>query len=151
MIEASLKLLELGYYELKIAFEGLEDAHVWQRPAPNLLSVGELAGHLAYWEAIRLAGNGADPADCRIQSPLVHAHFRYYPTTLAGEPTENPVPFAMLAALDLFTFWTLFLMIVGYAYASRLKRGQSAGIVLGIWIVVTIFRVAMAALQGAAA
>ncbi len=43
-----LKLLELGYYELKIAFEGLADEHVWQRPAPNLLFVGEQAGHLAF-------------------------------------------------------------------------------------------------------
>lgn len=70
---------------------------------------------------------------------------------LAGQPLDNPVLFALLAALDIFTFWTLFLMVVGYAEASRMRRGQSAGIVIGIWLVVTIFRVAMAALQGAAA
>ena len=89
MSEACLKLLDLGYYELKIAFEGLADAHVWQRPAPALLSIGELAGHLAFWEAVRLAGDGPDPAQCRITSPLVHAHFRYYPATLAGQPSEQ--------------------------------------------------------------
>ena len=51
MVEACLKLLDLGYYELKIAFEGLADENVWKRPTPGLLSVGELAGHIAFWEA----------------------------------------------------------------------------------------------------
>ena len=60
MLEACLKLLELGYYEVKFAFEGLADGNVWKRPAPGLLSVGELAGHIAFWEAVRLAGDGPD-------------------------------------------------------------------------------------------
>ena len=58
MVEACLKLLELGYFEVKCAFEGLADENVWKRPAPGLLSVGELAGHHAFWEAVRLAGDG---------------------------------------------------------------------------------------------
>lgn len=49
MIETYLGLLDEGYYELKFAFEGLADEHVWTRPKPDLLSVGELAGHIAYW------------------------------------------------------------------------------------------------------
>src|SRR5436309_3421107 len=60
MVEAYLSILELGHYELKIAFEGLADENVWKRPAEGLLSVGELAGHIAYWEAVRLAGEGGD-------------------------------------------------------------------------------------------
>ena len=89
MVEACLKLLELGYYELKIAFDGLAAEHVWQRPAPSLLSVGELAGHLAFWEAVRLAGEGPDPAQCRITSPLIDLRFRYYPDTVATPPAEH--------------------------------------------------------------
>ena len=54
MVEAYLGVLELGYYELKIAFEGLADENVWKRPAAGLLSVGELAGHISYWLAVRL-------------------------------------------------------------------------------------------------
>src|SRR5690349_17597692 len=46
MVEACLKLLEVGYYEVQFAFEGLADENVWERPAEGLLSVGELAGHL---------------------------------------------------------------------------------------------------------
>jgi hypothetical protein len=89
MVDACLQLLELGYFELKIAFEGLADAHTWQRPAPGLLSVGELAGHLAYWEAVRLAGDGPDPAQCRLRSPLIDLRFRYYQQSLANPPTER--------------------------------------------------------------
>lgn len=88
-METCLKLLELGYYELTFAFEGLADENVWKRPAEGLLSIGELAGHLAYWEAIRLAGEGEDLALCRIQSPLVDARFRYQSLTKTVLPSEQ--------------------------------------------------------------
>lgn len=88
-METCLKLLDLGYYELKIALEGLADDNVWKRPAPGLLSIGELVGHHAYWEAIRLAGNGPDPADCPVTSPLIDRRFRYYPVTLETPPSAE--------------------------------------------------------------
>jgi hypothetical protein len=96
MVEAYLKVLELGYYELKEAFAGLADENVWKRPAARLLSVGELAGHIAFWEAIRLAGEGPDPARCRVSSPLIDRRFQYYPATLATSPSEEHL--AMTAA-----------------------------------------------------
>jgi hypothetical protein len=89
LVEACLKLLELGYYELKFAFEGLADENVWKRPGPGLLSVGELAGHIAHAEATRLAGEGPDPARCRVTSPLIDLRFRYYPHTLETTPSEQ--------------------------------------------------------------
>ena len=58
MTEAYLDVLEEGYYEVKEAFAGLANENVWKRPAEGLLSVGELAGHIAYWEAVRLGGRG---------------------------------------------------------------------------------------------
>lgn len=96
MVEVCLKLLELGYYEMQFAFEGLADEHVWKRPAPGLLSIGELAGHHAYWEAVRLAGEGRDPANCRVSSPLIDQRFGYYPETMATPPSEQHL--AMTAA-----------------------------------------------------
>jgi uncharacterized damage-inducible protein DinB len=93
MLEAYLKLLDLGYYEATFAFEGLADENVWQRPAEGVLSVGEIAGHIAHWEAVRLAGEGGEPwpdvAKCRISSPLVDTRFAYYPLTLATPPAEQ--------------------------------------------------------------
>jgi len=89
MHQAYLDSLELGLFEAGEAFKGLADANVWRRPAPNLLSVGELAGHMAYWQAIRLAGEGEDPAKCRVSSPLVDTRFRCYDATLAAAPGER--------------------------------------------------------------
>ena len=93
MVEAYLKVLELAYYEVGPAFDGLTDEHVWRRPAAGLLSVGELAGHIAYWEAVKLAGEGGghslpDPAKCRVYSPLIDRRFAYHPETLGSSPTE---------------------------------------------------------------
>ncbi|MEO7717047.1 MAG: hypothetical protein ABIY70_12660 [Capsulimonas sp.] len=52
MTEAYLEVLDLGYFEAPFAFEGLADENVWKRPAPGLLSVGELAGHIAYLSSL---------------------------------------------------------------------------------------------------
>ena len=93
MIEAYLKALDEGYFEVKEAFGGLADQSVWKRPAEGLLSVGELAGHVAYWEAARLAGGDADTAlhlaKCQVSSPLIDHRFRYYPATIATPPSEQ--------------------------------------------------------------
>lgn len=93
MLDTYLEFLELAYFEVKFAFEGLANANVWKRPAEGLLSVGELAGHIAYWEAVRLAGDCVgpepDPAKCRVSSPLIAPRFRYYSTTLATPPSEQ--------------------------------------------------------------
>jgi hypothetical protein len=89
MLEAYLELLDEGFFEVTEAFKGLRDENVWKRPAEGLLSVGELAGHMAYWEAGRLAGEGEDLTKCRVSSPLIDPRFRYYPTTLATAPSEQ--------------------------------------------------------------
>ncbi|BDI31829.1 hypothetical protein CCAX7_38800 [Capsulimonas corticalis] len=102
MVETYLKLLEQGYFEVTFAFEGLADENVWKRPADGLLSIGELAGHIAYWEAVRLAGEGGQPspdasgvslapdlAKCRVSSLLIDDRFRYYPKTIPTTPSEQ--------------------------------------------------------------
>ncbi len=88
MFECSLKLLKLAVFEMQFAFEGLSHENLWKRPAPQLLSVGEIAGHIAYWEAVRLAGDGEDLSKCSIQSPLVHNVFRYHTSSVNTEPEE---------------------------------------------------------------
>src|SRR5437867_4865286 len=88
MLEVYLRLLEQDYFELGGAFKGLRDENVWKRPAQGLLSVGELAGHIIYWESTRLAGNG-HPEDCKVKSPLIDSHFRYYTPTLDTAPSDE--------------------------------------------------------------
>jgi hypothetical protein len=89
MLDAYLKLLEQDYFEVGEAFKGLADENVWKRPAPGLLSVGELAGHVAYWQAVRPAGEGEDMAKCKVTSPLIDPRFRYYQTTIATPPSDK--------------------------------------------------------------
>jgi hypothetical protein len=95
MLEPYLEMLEEGHYEAKFAFDGLADENVWKRPSPTLLSVGEIAGHIAYWEAVRLAGEGGDPRPdvdkCRVKSPLVDVRFSYYPEQIENGPSEAHV------------------------------------------------------------
>ncbi len=96
--EAYLEVLEEGYFEAKIAFDDLADENVWKRPAPGLLSLGELAGHIAYWEAIRLTGEGGaqteagllplDLSKCTVHSPLIDPQFAYYTAAIQTLPSE---------------------------------------------------------------
>jgi uncharacterized damage-inducible protein DinB len=89
MLETYLSQLELAYFELGEAFRELADENVWKRPADGILSVGELAGHIAYGEVKHLAGEG------QVSSLLIDPRFRYYPTTVATPPSEEHL--AMMA------------------------------------------------------
>ena len=94
MVEAYLSALDLCFFEVTEAFNGLADENVWKRPADGLLSVGELAGHVAYWLAARLAGEGndgtarSDLTKCHVSSPLVDDRFAYYTITLKTVPSD---------------------------------------------------------------
>ncbi|HLK14675.1 MAG TPA: DinB family protein, partial [Fimbriimonadaceae bacterium] len=74
-----------AHREFAIALNGVPDADLWKRAHPRLLSVGELAAHVAYWQAVwALGGGNANPdlATLPIQSPLLDAAARYYTTNV---------------------------------------------------------------------
>lgn len=74
-----------GHREFAIALENLPDQDLWKRAHPRLLSVGELTGHVAYWQGVWILGEGNDRpemADLPIQSPLLDHAFRYYTSTV---------------------------------------------------------------------
>ncbi|WP_309713213.1 DinB family protein [Armatimonas sp.] len=83
MLDTYLSQLELAYFEVTEAFSGLADENVWKRPAEGILSIGELAGHIAYAEANRFAGEGP------LSSPLIDPRFWYYPVTVVTPPSEE--------------------------------------------------------------
>ncbi len=91
LMDTYLAMLDEGYFEVGEAFKGLADDHVWQRPGHGLLSIGEIAGHVAFWEATRYASEGkdggwdADFSTCAVESPLLDPHFRYYSQTVNAE------------------------------------------------------------------
>ncbi|HVT11645.1 MAG TPA: DinB family protein [Fimbriimonadaceae bacterium] len=77
-----------AHREFAIALEGLSDEDLWKRPHPRLLSVGELAGHVAYWQGVWVTGGGNDHPDLDrlpIKSLLLNDGFRYY-TSQVGHP-----------------------------------------------------------------
>lgn len=95
MLDVYLSMLDLAYFELGEAFKGLKDEHVWKRPAEGLLSVGELAGHISYWEANKFTGEAEggkmkpDLSKCKLKSPLIDQRFAYYPGTLETPPSDE--------------------------------------------------------------
>lgn len=73
--ERLLEALDSAQWELSEGLQGIPDEDVWKRPDPRLLSVGELAAHVAYWEAQSFFGDG-------FESPLVQTAARYYSSSV---------------------------------------------------------------------
>lgn len=62
---------------------------------------------------------------------------------------ENMVAFAFLSSIDLFTLWTLVLLIIGFAYVARVSRAVSSAIVLSLWAILVVIKVGLAAMGAA--
>ena len=61
----------------------------------------------------------------------------------------HPVLFSFLSSLDLFTVWTIVLLIFGFAQVARTSKARSAAVVLSWWAVFLFFKVGFAALGAA--
>jgi hypothetical protein len=51
-----------AHVDLQTALTGTPDADLWVRPHPRLVSVGELGGHVAFWEVVNVFESSARPA-----------------------------------------------------------------------------------------
>lgn len=51
---------------------------------------------------------------------------------------EQPVLFSLLSSIDLFTIWSVVLLILGFSALSKMSRGKSAAIVLSLWAVLIV-------------
>lgn len=95
--EAWVKAWDVAQWELGEAFDGLPDEAVWVRAHPSLLSIGELAGHMAYWNAqmiVELTPKGEDGNEVALlESPLVNPAFRYF-----NDQVNHPVTLDLGAA-----------------------------------------------------
>jgi hypothetical protein len=59
----------------------------------------------------------------------------------------NPMAFAVLSSIDIFSIWFLALMIIGFAYLARVSRVKSAVIIISLWLVVLCFKLIGPAMQ----
>lgn len=62
---------------------------------------------------------------------------------------EQPVLYSLLASFDVFTIWTIVLLVIGFAAASKFSRAKSAAIIVSLWIVMLVIKVGFAALGAA--
>src|SRR5207244_12090511 len=55
------------------------------------------------------------------------------------DPKTNPMAFSLATNVDIFSFWVLALLIIGFAYLARVSKWKSAAIVISLWIVKDLF------------
>lgn len=86
------------------------------------------------------AGLGAD--QFRIENP-VGTNIGFYLGQDAPKWLNTLLSFA-----DIFSLWTVVLLIIGAAIVARVKRGQAAIVVVGWWVLIVLFSTGMAAVRG---
>lgn len=59
---------------------------------------------------------------------------------------EQPVLFALLSSFDLFTIWTVILLIFGFAALARFSKAKSAAIIISLWLIMIVAKAGFAAL-----
>jgi len=62
---------------------------------------------------------------------------------------EQAVLFSLLSSIDIFTIWTVVLLIIGFAILSKSSKAKSAAIVISLWVVFILIKVGFAALGAA--
>lgn len=80
-LDTLIEAWDEAHREFAIALDNFPEDDLWKRPHPKLLSVGEVAGHVAYWQAVWVTGGGNDRPDLEslpLRSPFLDHAFRYY-------------------------------------------------------------------------
>ncbi len=67
------------------------------------------------------------------------------PAFLAGDEASLAL-LAFLSSLDVFSFWSLALLTIGFSVAGRVSKGQAATCVVGIWVLYVASKVGLAAI-----
>lgn len=72
------------HWEFSLALEDLSDDNLWRRARPELLSIGELCGHVVYGEVTWLVAGAYEPdfTALPIKSPFLDRRFGYFPNTI---------------------------------------------------------------------
>jgi hypothetical protein len=91
----------------------------------------------------------ADPSTMDIEDPI-----KSHVGALVSKDAVGPFVHAILRSLDVFSFWVMAMMVIGYGIVARVSRGAAAGVVVGVWGVYVLakglFAIAIAGITGAA-
>jgi len=89
---------------------------------------------------VLFAGLGADSFN--LQNP-VGTNLGYY---LSPESPKWLI--SLGSSIDVFTIWTIVLLVIGCGIVAKVRRGSAAVAVVGWWLLITIIGVGFAAFQG---
>jgi len=85
---------------------------------------------------------GVNPEGFNFQNPVATN-----PGALV-DPASSPALYTLASSFDLFTFWSLVLMAIGFSCVSTLKRSTTFAVVFGWWLLTVLLRTGWAALGG---
>jgi hypothetical protein len=91
---------------------------------------------------ILLARGGSDLIPAQTLGTIVRSNLGFL-----VDMKTNPMAFALLSSVDIFTIWFVVLLIIGFAHLARVSKGKAAGIVISLWAVTIVFKLIPAALQ----
>lgn len=137
---------------------------------PILILVIAAICALVFWGCLKIPGGQADFSS--IFAVLMYASLIQQVKSIlgtivlfaAGDASgfnlQNPVPTnpgsfldassahwlkSLLSSIDVITLWYLLVVTIGCAIVSKLKKGPTAAVVFGLWILVVLFSVGWAA------
>jgi hypothetical protein len=56
------------------------------------------------------------------------------------------VAHSVLQSVDLFSIWTIVLLIIGFAAAAKIPKKSAAGVIIGLWVLLVLLRAGWAAI-----
>ena len=88
-----------------------------------------------------------------LETELRHIRFHSFiyvmdmtPTRWAKVERDQKALHSLLGSLDIFSFWTIALLSIGFAAAARVKKGQAAGVIVALWAVFILGKAGFAAI-----
>jgi hypothetical protein len=60
-------------------------------------------------------------------------------------PRDNKVLHALLSSIDLFSFWTIALLVIGFSAAARIRKGPAAAVIVTLWALYVLGKAGLAA------
>jgi hypothetical protein len=66
---------------------------------------------------------------------------------VAVDGKTNPLLHSLLARIDLFSFWTIYLLALGFATVAETKLGKAAGVIVVLWGIYVVIRIGISMLM----
>ena len=59
---------------------------------------------------------------------------------------DEKVIHSLLSSVDIFSFWSLALLVIGFAAAAKIRKGQAAGVIVTLWALFVLGKAGFAAI-----